>query len=377
MQLLYVFSGAVLIVGILWEGFETIVLPRRVTRRVRATRIFYRLSWRPWRQASRFFCGRRQDTFLSVFGPLSLICLLSLWAAGLITGFALLHLGAGAGLRTPEGIAGFRECLYLSGTTFFTLGLGDITPMSSTARLMTVVESGLGFGFLALVIGYIPALTTSFSQREVNISLLDARAGSPPTACEMLCRHAEGPGRDALQQLLHEWERWSSELLESHLSYPVLAYFRSQHDNQSWLGALTAILDACALLQIVEQGAVRRQAQLTFAMARHAVSDLALVFMTPPREPREDRLGPEVLAALRTRFASEGIPFPDGAETFAVLEDLRGMYEPCILSLSRYLAMPLPQWVPMTEARDNWQSAPWGKDRTDSAPALWHDPRHF
>ena len=279
--------GVALILGVLWEGFETIVLPRRVTRRFRLTRFFYRRTWRPWAATVRSIVPpRRQETWLSYFGPISLLLLLSVWAGGLITGFALLHWANGSAVVTHDGSAGFLTDLYLSGTTFFTLGLGDVVPRTTFARLLTVVESGMGFGFLALVIGYLPALNQSFARREVSISLLDARAGSPPTASEMLRRHGHERGMEALRQLLHEWERWSAEFLEGHLSYPVLAYFRSQHDNQSWLAALTAILDTCALVMAGVEGACERQAELTFAMARHAVVDLSLVFRTRPQEPK-------------------------------------------------------------------------------------------
>ena len=145
-----------------------------------------------------------------------------------------------------------------------------------------MVESATGFGFLALVIGYLPTLLQAFSRRDANVTLLDARAGSPPTAVELLRRHASAHGREALHELLRDWERWSAELLESHLSYPVLCYFRSQHDNQNWLAALTTILDTCALAIVGMENVPRRQAQLTFAVARHAVVDLAQIFSTAP-----------------------------------------------------------------------------------------------
>ena len=235
--------GMVLIVVVLWEGFETIILPRRVTRRFRLTRFFYRSTWRPWaRMVQALIPARSQETWLSFFGPASPLILLSLWAGALITGFALLQWSVGSTFLTGDGSTGFLTDLYLSGTTFFTLGLGDAIPGNGLARLLVVIESGMGFAFLALIIGYLPALNQSFSRREVSISLLDARAGSPPTAGEMLRRHGNAAGREGLRQLLNQWERWSAELLEGHLSYPVLAYFRSQHRNQSWLAALTAIL---------------------------------------------------------------------------------------------------------------------------------------
>src|SRR5262249_53222577 len=162
--------------------------------------------------------------------------------------FALLHWAFGSRIQTANAHPGFGFVLYFSGTTFFTLGLGDITPLSTAARVLTVAEGGTGFGFLGIVIGYLPVIYQAFSRREVNISLLDARAGSPPSAAELLRRHSQGHQLESLQQLLHDWERWSAELLESHLSYPVLAYFRSQHNNQSWLSALTTMLDTSALV---------------------------------------------------------------------------------------------------------------------------------
>jgi hypothetical protein len=256
--------------------------------------------------------ARWRETWLSVFGPLSLLLLLSIWAGGLIAGFALLHWAAGSAVLAQEGSYGFITDLYLSGTTFFTLGIGDVVPRSGVARILVVIESGMGFAFLALVIGYLPALNQSFARREVSISLLDARAGSPPTAGEMLLRHGHERGMEALRQLLHEWERWSAEFLEGHLSYLVLAYFRSQHDNESWLAALTAILDACALVMAGLEGACERQAELTFAIARHAVVDLCLVFRTAPGEPKHDRLPPETLAELRAILATAGVKLQQG-----------------------------------------------------------------
>jgi hypothetical protein len=300
-------SGISLILLVLWEGFETIILPRRVTRRFRLTRFFYRGSWRPWVKVINILVHARQrENWLSYFGPLSLLLLLGIWAGGLIYSFALLHWALGSAILSMGGGAGFLTDLYLSGTTFFTLGLGDVLPRTPVARLLVVLESGMGFGFLALVIGYLPALNQSFARREVSISLLVARAGSPPTASEMLRRHNHDRGKEALRQLLHEWELWSAELLEGHLSYPVLAYFRSQHENQSWLAALTAILDTSALIMAGMEGAYERQAELTFAMARHAVVDLSLVFRTSPCEPDQDRLPPEKLADLRIMLASSG-----------------------------------------------------------------------
>lgn len=368
MAILAAVAGAAFIVIALWEGFETIILPRRVTRRFRFTRVFYRTTWRPWMKLGRAVIPvNRRETWLGCFGPLSLLLLLSVWAFILIIGFALLHWAAGSAVFANDGHGGFFIDLYLSGTTFFTLGLGDVLPHNSVGRVLVVLESGLGFAFLALVIGYLPALNQSFARREVSISLLDARAGSPPCASEMLRRHSHHGGMESLQKLLGEWERWSAEFLEGHLSYPVLAYFRSQHDNQSWLGALTAILDTCALIMAGVEGTCARQAELTFAMSRHAVVDLSLVFYTKPRQPKADRLPKETLEELRALLARSGQKLGNGDEFERKLKELREMYEPYVSALAAHFHIGLPPWVARGDSADNWLGSYWER------PAKKHD----
>jgi hypothetical protein len=347
--------GVAVIVTILWEGFETMILPRRVTRRSRFTTYFYRPLWRSWKAIGSIL-GRRglQDLWLSFFGPLSILLMLSIWVAGLIVGFGFLHWAAGSAVGHDGGNAGLFTDLYLSGNAFFTLGLGDVVPANSVGRVLMVLESGLGFGFLGLLISYLPSLNQSFARREVSISLLDARAGSPPCASEMLRRHNHEMGMEALRELLQEWERWSAEIMESHQSYPVLAYFRSQHDNQSWLGALTAILDTCALIVAGVPGTCRRQAELTFAISRHAVVDLCLVFRRTPIRG-VDRLPAETLAELRSILAAAGVRMREGEVVDHTLTELRAMYEPYVAALAVHFQIALPPWVITEQSPDDWQ----------------------
>jgi hypothetical protein len=364
MSILFGILGAALILIVLGDAFETIVLPRRVTRAVSLARLFYRATWFSWSRTIRsIFSGKHQETYLSWYGPSSLLLLLILWATALIFGFGLLHWSSGSMIKTPEGTANFSDYLYLSGTTFFTLGLGDVAPVKPLGRWIVAFESGMGFGFLALVISYLPVLNQSFSRREVNISLLDARAGSPPTASEMLRRHSHDHGLEDLRQLLHEWERWSADLLESHLSYPVLAYFRSHHDNLSWLGALTAILDASAFVIVSLEGPCERQAQLTFAITRHTIVDLAQIFNCPPRQPKKDRLPPAELDSLRATLIEAGLKLREGSEVGQKLSQLRRMYEPYVYSLSRHLLIDVSPWIPESDHIDNWQTSAWGRSK--------------
>jgi len=364
MSILFGALGVALMLVVLGDAFETIVLPRRVTRRISLARLFYQSTWLFWSTTVRSIFSRgRQEALLSWYGPLSLILLLILWATGLVVGFALVHWASGSIIKTSEGTSSFATYLYLSGTTFFTLGLGDVVPVKTFGKGLIAFESGMGLGFLALVIGYVPALNQSFSRREVNISLLDARAGSPPTATEMLRRHGHDRGMEDLRQLFHEWERWSADLLESHLSYPVLCYFRSHHDNQSWLGALTAILDASAFAIVSLEGPCERQARLTFAMTRHTIVDLAQVLDCRPHKPKHDRLNLDVLAHMRVILAEAGLKFQEGDGVDQKLSELRQIYEPYLSSLSIYLHLAIPPWIPRANRMDSWQTSAWGRSK--------------
>jgi hypothetical protein len=268
--------------------------------------------------------------------------------------------------------------LYMSGTTFFTLGYGDVTPLAPLGRVLSVIESGLGFGFLAVVISYLPVLSQAYSHREVTISLLDARAGSPPSAAQILLRLARACNVTAADALLAEWERWAAELLESQLSFPLLGFYRSQHDNQSWLAALTAILDTSALL-IGGVSGCSYQAQLTFAMARHAAVDLALVLKAPPRSPENDRLSDGDLQRLREMLREADLELRDGAAVAERLTELRGLYEPFVNALARHFLFTLPAIVPQESVTDNWQRSAWmpRSPGIGELPTATSDEGHF
>ena len=397
MPIFALIAGCVCCFAVFLDAFQTIILPRRATGRFRITRIFLIGTWKPWKLfAEKTRDARAREQIYSTYGPLSLILLLLLWAMLLILGFALFYFALGTpftdvmGVHTATGLTKFWTALYVSGTTMFTLGLGDVVPHSMGARTLIICESGVGLGFVALVIGYLPVLYQAFSRREVSIALLDARAGSPPTAAELLRRHGFEGAEEALIDLLAEWERWSAEILESHISYPILCFYRSQHDNQSWLSALVAILDTCALLISVLEGPASRQAQLTFVMARHALIDLGQVFHIQEqrvwtdqgnreRLPQEDfdRLC-QVLGEMRLRLCGDRA----SAER---LHTIRTLYEPHAGALSDYLRMPLPAWVPVIKEKDQWrlltklraeahgEGRPEGSESGRAATAFLHD----
>ncbi|HVS70695.1 MAG TPA: potassium channel family protein [Phycisphaerae bacterium] len=363
MHVIAVIAGVACILVALVDAFETILQPRRVTHRFRLARFYYRHTWRVWRAgASLLRPGRTREALLSTFGPLSLLGLFANWILWLIFGFAFLNDGVGTALSGALH-HNFYDYLYLSGTTFFTLGYGDVTPAQGFGRTLSVFESGMGFGFLAAVIGYLPVLYQAYSAREVVISQMDARASSPPTAGEILLRLARARRLADNDDLLALWERWAAELLESQLSFPVLSFYRSQHDNQSWLALLAVILDTCAILLAEAGDRDLYQAELTFAMARHAAVDLTLILRTPTRAPAKDRLSADDLAWLRENLQREGVTLRRADD--ARLAELRATYEPFLQALAQRLLFVLPPVVVRGKAIDNWQRSSQGR-----APAI-------
>ena len=353
-------GSLLLIFAILLDAFETVLLPRRVTHGYRLARFFYRHSWRGWRQLAGLIpLPKYRQSVLGLFGPLALLVLFATWAVGLIAAFGSLHWA----LQTPMSAGGtpsaMGDYLYFSGVTFFTLGYGDVTPAGHLGKFLAVAETGLGFGFLAMIISYHPVLTQAFSRREILISLLDARGGSPPTAAQILIRAHTANAGDGLRADMAAWETWSAELLESCLSFPMLGYYRSQHDNQSWVAALTAILDTCALQICGVCVANQHQARLTFAIARHAAVDITLVFKITPLPPEPNRLAPDNLRHLQELLKADGMEFPEGTATETKLAELRGIYEPFVNGLARYFMFKLPDFYPARAISDNWQTSAW------------------
>src|SRR5438309_8828737 len=345
--------GLFLVFVVLRDAFDTIVPPPRVSGRVRVSKVFYQLTWKPWAAIGRrMVVGERRESFLSTYGPISLLVLIGLWGAILISGFALLLWAAGFDFSSAI------VALYVSGWTFTTLGIGDFAPKSDLARFVTVVEAGLGFGFLAVVIPYLPVLYQGFSRRETTISMLDEYAGSPPSAGDLLRRATEADEIQELIPRMSTWEHWTAELLESHLSYQVLCYFRSQHENQSWVAALTAILDFSALWQASKATGRTWQARRVYAMGRHALGDLSQVLRASPKFDVPDRLSQPELAAIVEIMTSAGMQV-DAATFRDRLQSLRRGYEPYAAALSHELVMELPPWMPFGARKDNWETTAW------------------
>jgi len=350
-------AGGALVLLTLWDAFETVILPRTVVRLLRLSRTINTIVWRPWSALSaRAKTDARRERYLSFYGPISVILMLAIWAMALMFGFALTAYGFGSPWFAPDRHVTFLDDVYVSGTTLFTLGLGDVIPSATITRVLLVVEAGTGLGFLTVGIAYLPVIYQSFSRRESQITLLDAWAGSPPAAVEVLRRLAAADAVPEIQAFLKDWERWCADVLESQISYPQVAYFRSQHGRQSWVSALTAVLDVSAVVLAGIEGIPAWQARQTFAIARHAAVDLSQVLTAPPKtSPRMAKISSDhIIEAL----GSAGYHFKHSEDAARRLLHLRNMYEPFVAGLSTAFSMDLPPWIRDGAARDNWEASP-------------------
>ncbi len=368
-------ASSLVILWIMFDAFELMLLPRRATWPLRFPRVFFRAAWGCWRAlALRLRAGKRREVFLSIYGPLSLVSLLGVWVAMLIVSFGFLHWALAQGRPASPS---FESALYLSGVTFFTLGYGDVLPRSALEKAAAVAEAGMGLGLIAIIIGYLPVLYQLFSRREAQIIRLDVRAGSPPTATTLLVRYAEGLRLDALDALLAEWELWAAELLESQLSYPMLAFYRSQQPDESWLAALTTTMDLCALILVGFRDVNTFQARVTFGTARLALMEMGRLFtpeeILPGANPvSPPRLSPPEFRRLHQTLLDAGLDFSFAAattssvatdigplgETGGVERELakfRATYEPYAQALAGHLLLQLPAWVAPAGQLDNWQ----------------------
>lgn len=337
--------GVVLVGATLLDAFEVVLLPRPVRHRARLNRYFFLSTWRVWSSfASRLPAGRRREDFIGVYGPLSMVFLFSLWAVCLIAGFGLLQWALRAITEDGPALTFAREMI-VSGDAFFTLGYGDIVPRTLTARVLVIFEAGTGFAFIALTISYLPVLYQHFAQRDAQIIEFAARAGTPPSAARLLGWHIARKEFQQLDRWLETWEAWAGELIESHSTYPMLAFYRSQHDGHSWLASLAVVLDTCTLLLAGTNDGRTLQAAATFSAARRVLIEVASSLDVAALPWDSDRRAAghepvELIDALERSFDG----WSTSSHTLGLMSDLRRAYEPQLESLSDYLWLPLPGW---------------------------------
>ena len=344
-------AGLLIWLGTIWDGFATIVLPRTVAPMRRLSGRFYRWSWTAWAAA-----GRRigsdglRLSFLAVYGPISVMLLLIIWAGLMIVAFAMIYHGLGPRFESASGSLGFRTLLYMSASTFLTLGLGDVTSADPVGRLFVILESGTGYLFLGLIVSYMPVLEQAYGQREVGNVLIHSRAGHPPGAIKLLHRYASPDRLELLRDNLRQGERWMAEILQTHLSHPVLSFYRAQQWGQSWLIALTITLDTCALLIVGGDGLAAEQARLTYRMGLRLLMALTDALGLAVDGRSRKRLTEAKITALAAAVEASAITWRIGPREMARLLRLARRYEIYLVPLSEWLVIPLPDWAPAAAA---------------------------
>ena len=334
--------GVVILAWTLRDVFRTVVTPRAAHGRFRLSRILFLVLWRPWR-----WLGLRRHTvegrerFLAVAAPAIFFLLLLGWASLALIAYGLILWSPMFAHGVPTGDPSFGDALYLAGTSLFTLGFGGGTPEGWT-RAIEVLAAATGLGLLAVVIAYLPVLYQAFNRREVGVILLDARAGSPPSGPELLHRMALAGAAGHLGELFAEWERWVADVLETHMSYPLLALFRSPHDQTSWVTALGAVLDAATLVLTTSEGPPDPRAKLLYGTGVHAVEDLFYYFRLQERQPviQRDEFADVIDDLRESGYAVRGVD--DAYDRFM---ERRAAYAGRVDAIAVMLASPPGQWI--------------------------------
>jgi len=346
-QVVQLACGLGLVLATLSDAIGTLVAARGLTGRWRPTRHFYWITWRLWRGIGRRL-GAHREGFLSAYAPLTLLTLLGLWLVGLLVGWALVYSAAEASLK---GDTGFASLLYYSGTCLFTLGFGDILPLTAPLRLAALAEAGTGLATTALAISYLPVLYSSYGRRESQLLTLDDPSGRRIEPTALLRIWAPGGDTERLYRTFGEWERWTADILESHVSYPMLALFRSQHRGQSWITALGVVLDAAVLTCAAVPGAELREPYFMYRRGRRALKEiLRRLPQAPLAQAPMERWQFDI---AYQRLESTGLPLRDVDEAWPLLLEYRSNYGTTLQALIDYLLAPAGFWGHSAEDTDD------------------------
>jgi hypothetical protein len=345
LNMLSMAAGIVLVVITLGDIFQVVVVPRSTGRRYRISFYVWRCTWRVWPALGwRIYPSdsERREEFLAIFAPFMLIVLLGVWVALLILGFALLSWGLRAGL-TPAN-ASFGTMLYFAGTSLLTIGFGDVVGRTAGPRLVALLAGLAGLSLLSITTAYLFAIFGSFQRREMFVVTVGARAGAPPSGVDLLAIAGYSMTRDDLPALMIDAQRWSALVMESHLAYPVLAFFRSSHDDQSWIGTLGTLLDAATLLMTTVAGVKSGQARIMYNVGRHATRDLAVYFQAGTDNKAVGIERSEFDHAC-DRLVAAGYQLQDRDEAWLRFSDLRATYASHLNELARLFEIPPISWI--------------------------------
>jgi hypothetical protein len=335
-------SGSVIVLAVLNDVFQSVIVPRAVGRRFRISFFLFRGLWAMWPMMAWMLYktdAEKREDFLAIYAPFTLVALLLTWAAFAIAGFAIIAIGWSGGFHPP--LQTFGDALYFAATSLTTLGFGDIVGRTFGPRTLSIAAAVTGLTLLSITTAYFFALFGAFQSRETIVVLVGARAGSPPSGVNLLAIAGYSDTIGDLNALMLDAQRWAASVMESHLAYPVLAYFRSSHEHESWIGTLGTCLDSAVLLMTTVD-APCGQARIFFNIGRHAARDLQRYFNLTPRDSRIERSEFEHAC---DRLASAGYTIKERDEAWSRFKSLRESYAGNIDALAHYFQIPPLQWI--------------------------------
>lgn len=338
-------GGGLLITLVLGDAVATLIVTQGRSARWRPTRIWYSATWRLARVMAGRLPSRPGALVLDVYPAVSLLGLLVIWLVGLALGWSLVYLGLGSRV---DGAGDWGTLLYYSGASLVTPAFGTVR--EPAVRALTLVEALTGLGTIALLISYLPALYGAYSRREARLLTLDDPLGGRLTPARVVAVHAGDGDLERLNRFFAEWEMWTAEVLESHVSYPMLALFRSQHPGQSWVTALGVVTDAATLACACVAGAEHGAPYLLHRRGRRAVVEIAALLHIPESEAAASWLTRSNLDIAWAQLEGVGLPLRDREEAWARLRELRESYGSRLQQLIDHLLAPHGFWGHSAEA---------------------------
>lgn len=336
-------SGAFLIWIALRDVFQSVIVPRAADRRLRLSYYVGSMLWSIWpRIGWRIADDDKREDFFGTYAPFAMVATLVTWVVVLIIGYGLIFYAISDQLR-PQPV-NLWKAMYFAGTTMLTIGFGDYVGNTGIARAISLAAGASGLSVVAVVTAYLFAVFGSFQRREVFVTFLGSRSGSPPSGIGLVTVHAFNGILDDLPPLFVQGQQWTSEVMESHLAYPILSYFRSSHDYESWVGTLGTLLDAATLLLATADGGKQHgQARIMYWTGRHLVHDFVTYFgLRTTQGAGIERY--EFLQA-RLRLAELGLELADEESSWIAFSELRGTYAPGLSAMANFWRIPPLQWI--------------------------------
>ncbi len=341
LDVLAALAGAALVLTSLGDLFQSVVVPRSVGSRFRASPRISRYGWRWWRERALGIADaeRREDT-LAVFAPTLLVSLLAYWVLSEVLGYGLLFWALRGGLRPVPELGG---AIYFAGASLLTIGYGDIAPTEWYTRALALVAAAGGLATFAIVTTFLFQTFAAFQRREAFVVTISERTGAPPSGVEFVRTHAKLRMMGDVGPILREAQLWIAEVMETHLAYPVLTYFRSSHDDESWVGTLGAILDATTLLITTVDLDHRGQAEITARLGTHLVRDFSGFFRLPPSE--EAGVERQEFVAAYETLRDLDVPLHPLDEAWTAFSAKRAAYAAPLDAMARWWRIPPARWV--------------------------------